>query len=80
MGDLQVYPNPATTTITVMNSKYPELTFALYDVVGKQISGGSLNATMNTISVSSIAEGVYFLHLVDQDSNNSIMKRIVVNH
>lgn len=80
VGDLQVYPNPATTTITVMNSKYPELTFALYDVVGKQISGGSLNATMNTISVSSMAEGVYFLHLVDQDSNNSIMKRIVVNH
>ncbi|QIE60374.1 T9SS type A sorting domain-containing protein [Rasiella rasia] len=80
VGDLQIYPNPANTFITVMNSKYPELSYGLYDVSGKKISSGSLHATANTIVVSDISEGIYFLHLVDEDSGNTITKRIVVKH
>ncbi|MDX1461682.1 MAG: T9SS type A sorting domain-containing protein [Marinirhabdus sp.] len=79
-GDLQIYPNPAATEVTVMNSKYPNLSYRLYDTSGKTLRSGMLQATMNTIQVAEIAEGIYFLHLTDEDSNNAIVKRIVVQH
>ena len=80
VGDLQIFPNPANTVIQIVNSKYPELTYNLYDVVGKKISSGSLQATSNAISVSDVSEGIYFLHLIDQQSKNAITKRIIVRH
>ncbi|RDK84240.1 T9SS type A sorting domain-containing protein [Marinirhabdus gelatinilytica] len=78
IGDLQIYPNPVSSLITVMNSKYPNLTYGLYDVVGKQMQQGTLHNTSNTISVENLADGVYFLHLVNQDDSNAITKKIVV--
>ncbi len=79
IGDLKIYPNPASTTITVMNNRYPHLSFQFLNVMGQQIHSGSLSNTMNTINVSNLAEGVYFLYLVDEDTNDSITKKIIIN-
>jgi hypothetical protein len=46
--------------------------------MGQQIHSGSLSNTMNTIAVDNLSEGVYFLHLVDEDSNDSITKKIII--
>lgn len=80
VGDLQIYPNPATNIITVMNNKYPNLQYEMYDVVGKMVSNGQLRATNNTISVEQYKEGVYFLYLTDPDSGDAITKKIIVRH
>ena len=79
IGELNIYPNPATTVLTVENSKYPNLTFSFYNTIGQNISSGSLSNSMNTISVETFAKGIYFLHLVDEDSNAEITKKVVVN-
>ncbi len=78
IGDLKIYPNPASTVITVMNSRYPHLSFVFSNVMGQQIHSGTLSNTMNTIAVDDLSEGVYFLHLVDEDSKDSITKKIVI--
>ncbi len=78
-GELKIFPNPASETITVMNSRYPNLSYHFYSVTGQQISQGSVSSTMNTISVAQAAEGMYFLQLTDLDSNSSITKKIVVS-
>jgi len=80
VGDLQIYPNPASDFITIINNKYPNLRYDLYDVVGKMISIGSLQDTNNAISVAQFKEGVYFLQLTDPDSGDSITKKIIVRH
>lgn len=80
VGDLQIYPNPASDFITVMNNKYPNLQYEMYDVVGKMVSNGQLQATNNTISVEQFKEGVYFLYLTDPDSGDAITKKIIVRH
>lgn len=79
IGDLKIYPNPASTTITVMNSRYPHLSFQFLNVLGQRIFSGSLSATMNTIPVANLSEGVYFLYLKDMDSNNAITKKIIIS-
>lgn len=77
-GELKIYPNPASTVITVMNNRYPHLTYSLSNIMGQQIRSGSLHNTMNTISVENLSEGVYLLHLIDEDSNDSMTKKILV--
>ncbi len=78
IGDLKIYPNPASTIITVMNNRYPHLSFQFTNVMGQIIHSGSLSNTMNTIAVDNLSEGVYFLYLLDEDSNNSITKKILI--
>ena len=78
IGDLKIYPNPASTTITVMNNRYPHLSFQFVNVLGQRIFSGSLSDTMNDISVDSLSEGVYFLYLKDEDSNDSITKKVII--
>ena len=80
LGDLKIYPNPANTFITIQNSRYPHLNYQFMDMMGKEISSGAVSNSMNTISVEGLAEGIYLLHLVDGDSNDSVNKKIVVKH
>jgi lysyl endopeptidase len=80
VGDLEIYPNPASDVITIMNNKYPNLRYEMFDVVGKMISMGQLQNTTNTINVEQFKEGVYFLHLIDPDSGDNITKKIIVRH
>ena len=68
------------TSITIMNNRYPRLTFQFVNVMGQSIHSGSLSNTMNTILVDNISEGIYFLHLVDEDSKDSITKKIIIKH
>ena len=77
-GDLKIYPNPASTSITVMNNRYPHLSFQLINVMGQRIDNGSLSNTMNTIAVDNLSDGVYFLYLVDEDSKDSITKKVII--
>jgi len=78
-GELKIYPNPASEIVTVLNSRYPSLTYGFYSVTGQQLSKGSVLNTTNTISVAQFAEGIYFLKLIDLDSNSSITKKIIVS-
>ncbi len=78
LGDLKIYPNPASTSITVMNNRYPHLSFQMINVIGQRIHSGSLANTMNTIAVDNLAEGVYFLYLLDEDSKDSITKKVII--
>lgn len=79
-GLLEIYPNPATTEITVMNNRYPNLSYALFNTLGQKLVDGSMSNTMNTISVEGFTEGIYFLYLLDKDSNASITKKIVISN
>jgi lysyl endopeptidase len=44
----------------------------------QRIYAGSLSNTMNTINVANLADGFYFLYLVDEESKDSITKKIIV--
>lgn len=79
IGQLEVYPNPASSEITVMNSRYPKLAYRLYTISGQQLLIGSVSNTMNTINVESYSRGVYFLQLIDEDSGADITKKIIIN-
>ena len=41
--------------------------------------GGSLSNTDNLLDINSCSDGIYFLHLVDEDSNQEITKKILIS-
>ncbi|PKA82385.1 putative secreted protein (Por secretion system target) [Ulvibacter sp. MAR_2010_11] len=78
-GTLDIFPNPASTYITVMNSRYPNLSYSLYNLVGQQLMSGSVSNTMNTIMVDRYSKGIYFLRLVDEETQSEITKKIIID-
>jgi hypothetical protein len=78
VGQLLIYPNPVSSLLFVENYKYPNLTFRLFDLTGKQIQSGNLQNTFNTISLEAVSNGVYFIQFVDGVSNASLLKKIIV--
>ncbi|GER60665.1 T9SS type A sorting domain-containing protein [Patiriisocius marinus] len=78
-GKLEIYPNPASTYITITNSRFPNLTYNFYNAFGQRLMGGSLSNTDNLLDINSCADGIYFLHLVDEDSNQEITKKILIS-
>jgi len=77
---LLIYPNPADDILNIMNTQFPNLTYSLFDTLGKEVSSGNLFNSENRLIMSNYDEGIYFLHLLDGDSNQSIVKKIVIRH
>lgn len=78
-GSLEIYPNPASTSITVVNSRYPNLSYNFYSILGKNIASGNLSNTYNQINVERLEEGIYILYLIDNDSKVTSVRKIVID-
>ena len=78
-GSLEIYPNPANTTISIVNNRYPKLEFTFYNLLGQKVLSGDISNTMNEISVERLNEGIYFLLLVDGTTNISSTKKIIIS-
>src|SRR5690606_20862978 len=59
--NLSIYPNPATDFIYIMNNNSTELEYQLYDVQGKVVRSAAIPELNNTVQVSDLNEGIYFL-------------------
>ena len=78
LGSLDIYPNPASSAISVINGMYPGLSYNFYNVLGQNLLSGSLSNTINEINIDSLEEGIYFLYLIDKNSNADITKKIII--
>ncbi len=78
-GSLDIYPNPASTTLSIINSSYPHLIYRFYNVVGQQLLTGSLSNTNNEINIENFKEGIYFLYFLDTESEVDITKKIIID-
>ena len=78
---VQVYPNPATTTVSVslQIKEQSDVTISVTDIAGKEISSknyGQMNgASVITINTSNTPAGVYFVNV---KMNNAITQKKVI--
>ena len=77
-GVLEIYPNPVSRVLRVTNTRYPNLVYNLYSATGQRVMGGSLSNTDNLINVESMVNGIYFLQLIDRNTNEQITKKISI--
>lgn len=78
IGNISIYPNPVSDKVFIVNNSSSVLNYELYSVTGQLMDAEKLPLIENSVSVEGLAEGVYFLKVLDEVSNNSLVKRIVV--
>lgn len=71
--DISVYPNPVMDKLNIHPGNQTILSISLYDSSGKQISTTS---NVESIEVSSLQNGLYFLK-IQTENNHAIIKKIV---
>ena len=80
-GKINVYPNPAKDILNIDfldELLSNQLSYALYDLLGKQIANESLAVSQNhQINVSNLATGVYLLKITDQATQASQQFKII---
>ena len=78
IGNISIYPNPAKDVIYIMNNNSSQLNYELFSVTGQKMKANGLPFANNEIDVRELAEGIYFLKLLDEASGNSLVKRMVI--
>lgn len=71
-SDFSIYPNPASTTLTVEADR--PATVTLMDVSGRESGRWRVESGKNTIDISTLPRGVYFVRL---DGSGAVKKLIV---
>jgi|GEM_PF-2108656 len=62
-----LYPNPAKNILRIDLNSTAEAT--IYNVSGQAVNSASLNRNNNTINISSLPAGMYYVHLKGEDTN-----------
>ena len=70
-----IYPNPATNTITVDNCSYSA--YSIVDALSRTVATGKGDTSVcsQTINVSTLPAGIYFLKLTG-NHNNEVLRFI----
>lgn len=73
-GTMKVYPNPATAAIYVSLPAAGDYTYAIVDVVGRNIQQGALVQKDNEINITGLPYGMYVLDVADKAGNRYVQK------
>ena len=78
--DFDVYPNPTSKAIYFKNNNANNNSYhiQLIDIYGKVIIETE-SALTNKIDVSSVANGIYIIRFTNNETSNSILKKIIIS-
>jgi hypothetical protein len=66
INNINIYPNPATNSLTLNLSQLQQLqnaTVKIYDIQGKQLLHENISEAQTHINISSFAKGIYIVKL-----------------
>ena len=77
-NDIQVYPNPASTQLTIdTGSNWNNVSaIELYDLSGRRVWSERVNARTTLVNLSNFSEGIYILKL----NGTAVRKKIVISN
>ena len=64
VNEMVIFPNPANTTVSVVNFSDDDLNIRIVTVTGVEMLTMKVLKSLNTIDVSSIPQGLYVVELV----------------
>ncbi|MCF8254854.1 MAG: T9SS type A sorting domain-containing protein [Bacteroidia bacterium] len=72
--DIRIYPNPSSGLFQISNNSNQKIDYIVLNQLGKELKRGSLNQDESAIDLSSLADGIYFLWVEDEQRNTSNFK------
>lgn len=71
-----IFPNPTSDFLNIKTSVFENVTYTLYDAMGKLVLQNILFAEQTTIQVSQLAPGAYLLTLNNETQNLKTFKLV----
>ena len=80
LDDFEVYPNPTSKTLYFKNNNTNSNSYhiQLIDIYGQVIIETESTLT-NRIDVSNISNGIYIVRFTNNETSNSILKKIIIS-
>ena len=75
LGNVTIYPNPASQFLNVENAKGCSVVFS--DAVGTTALRASLVSDKETIDISRLEQGMYFMHFADKVTGEEVVRKVV---
>lgn len=75
---VKVYPNPASTTITIAQTLLKEGQIAIYDMQGKLVVQEKLSENVKTISTANLENGIYFYRYMNSKLETKSSGKIII--
>jgi len=75
---INVYPNPINSgklNFDLLGNRYE--TFSIHDITGKMVKNGQVESTRQTIDVSEINKGIFFIRFTGE--TGSVTRKIIIN-
>jgi hypothetical protein len=76
--ELNIFPNPATNSVTIENNLDHGLIYSIYSSKGKLVKEGFIESTKQTMSLEGFTAGIYYFFVNDINNSNSKTFNIVV--
>ena len=77
MHEIKIYPNPATTEITIEIQNSENCLIKLSDMTGKQVYSKEFHGNKMNLNVNQFVKGVYILTVFSKE--NTYSKKIIIN-
>lgn len=74
---LRIYPNPSASDFKVSVNRFANLSYEVSSITGQKLQSGTFTNGVNSLTMQREAAGVYFLKIVDKETNISITKKII---
>lgn len=72
---ISIYPNPASTTLTINTGNAQYTSYTITNSLGQEITEQSLTTKMAKADISSLAAGIYYITL--KGDNSTVVKKFV---
>ena len=73
VDNINLFPNPATSTLQIDNLK-TTAQYQLYNMVGSTLMQGNLKPGNNTLPLDALQPGIYMLALIDEEGVKTVHK------
>lgn len=76
-GDVNVYPNPFSTSVTIVRSNGAQAVVRIFDMTGKLVLSETISGTRAEIETSGLANGMYSMQIVSEKGTETF--RVIRN-
>lgn len=70
-----IYPNPASTSITIKGENFENEEIEIYNMLGQKVIGKNLITNESTVDISNLANGVYMVYFMNAKASHKFVKQ-----
>ena len=77
-NNIAIFPNPTSGELYIQTNKWGEkLNYQIYDLLGQELLSNTLKDS-GTIKLDALESNVYFLKIIEKETNKSVVKKIIL--